>query len=134
MTQRELREQIFKLLFEYEVVKSDIEERKEEFLMELKMSKSKKIFFNDYIDGIVKNERKIIEKIEDLIKGWTYTSLGNVEKVILKMSFYEIIIVEVGHEIVINEAVELAKIYGDENTKSFINGILGDLLKTLGEN
>ena len=45
------------------------------------------------------------------------------------MAFYEILIDEIGEEIAINEAIELSKIYGDENTKTFINGILADLVR-----
>ena len=56
-------------------------------------------------------------------------NLGTAEKVILKMAFYEILIDGVGEEIAINEAIELSKVYGDENTKNFINGILADLVR-----
>ena len=45
------------------------------------------------------------------------------------MAFYEILIDGVGEEIAINEAIELSKVYGDENTKNFINGILADLVR-----
>lgn len=131
MTQREIREEIFKLLFEYEMLRGDIKVRKEEIAFNLNTNETKKVFFNNYIDEIVKNEENIIERIIPLLKGWTFSRLGNVEKVLLKMAFYEILISEVGYEIVVNEIVELSKIYGDENTKKFINGILADLIKTI---
>lgn len=131
MTQREVREEIFKLLFEYELVKGDLLKRKEEHLVNLDISESKMKFIDEYILGILENEKNIIEEISKNVKGWSFQRLGTVEKVLLKMSFYEILVKEIGHEISINEAIELSKIYGDENTKNFINGILGDFMKSL---
>ena len=129
MTQRELRDQIFKLLFEYELTNNDINQRKLEILENIDISASKKIFFEKYIDGVVSNEQKIKDEIKNKIKGWSFLNLGTAERVILKMAFYEILIDEIGEEIAINEAIELSKIYGDENTKTFINGILADLVR-----
>ena len=129
MTQRELRDQIFKVLFEHELTNNDINQRKLEILESMNTSSSKKIFFEKYIDGVVLNEPKIKEEIKNNIKGWSFLNLGITERVILKMAFYEILIDEIGEEIAIKEAIELSKIYGDENTKNFINGILADLVR-----
>ena len=129
MTQRELRDQIFKLLFEHELTNNDINQRKLEILESMDISASKKIFFEKYIDGVVSNEQKIKDEIKNKSKGWSFLNLGITERVILKMAFYEILIDEIGEEIAINEAIELSKIYGDENTKTFINGILADLVR-----
>ena len=129
MTQRELRDQIFKLLFEHELTNNDINQRKLEILESMDISASKKIFFEKYIDGVVSNEQKIKDEIKNKIKGWSFLNLGITERVILKMAFYEILIDEIGEEIAINDAIELSKIYGDENTKTFINGILADLVR-----
>ena len=93
------------------------------------ISASKRIFFEKYVDGVVLNDQKIKEEIKNKIKGWSFLNLGTAEKVILKMAFYEILIDGVGEEIAINEAIELSKVYGDENTKNFINGILADLVR-----
>ena len=129
MTQRELRDQIFKVLFEYELTNNDINQRKIEVLENMDISASKRIFFEKYVDGVVLNDQKIKEEIKNKIKGWAFLNLGTAEKVILKMAFYEILIDGVGEEIAINEAIELSKVYGDENTKNFINGILADLVR-----
>jgi transcription antitermination factor nusB len=129
MTQRELRDQIFKVLFEYELTNNDINQRKIEVLENMDISASKRIFFEKYVDGVVLNDQKIKEEIKNKIKGWSFLNLGTTEKVILKMAFYEILIDGVGEEIAINEAIELSKVYGDENTKNFINGILADLVR-----
>lgn len=129
MQQRKLREEIFKILFENEIIDSDIDYRIEEFLKKNELSNPKKEFFIDYIKNCKANEDKIVEKIKEKLNGWTFERLGVVERTLLKMSFYEIYIKDVGHEIVINETVELAKLYGDLKTKEFINGILADLVE-----
>ena len=54
--------------------------------------------------------------------------IGNVEKALLKCSVYEILFKDTPCEIVINEVVELAKVYGDEKTSEFINGVLAKIV------
>lgn len=129
MTQREIRNEIFKILFERELIENDTNERIEEFLKENNISEKKKEFLVNYINNLIKNEEDIIVKIKNNLTGWTYERLGTVEKVVLKMAFYEILIENIGHEIAINEAIEITKIYGDMKTKAFVNGILADLIK-----
>ena len=85
MTQRELRDQIFKLLFEHELTNNDINQRKLEILENIDISASKKIFFEKYIDGVISNEQKIKDEIKNKIKGWSFLNLGTTERVILKM-------------------------------------------------
>ncbi len=130
MTRREIREEIFKLLFEKELTDNNVEKRIEETIEENNIRKEEHIeFLKSYINDIIANEDILIEKIKEILDGWTYERLGTLEKVLLKISFYEITIKEVGYEIAINEAVELAKKYSYDDTKEFLNGILAKLVK-----
>ena len=130
MTRREIREEIFKLLFEKELTDNNVEKRIEETIKENKIKKEEHIeFLTSYVNDIIANEDILVEKIKEILDGWTYERLGTLEKVLLKISFYEIIIKKVGYEIAINEAVELAKKYSYEDTKEFLNGILAKLVK-----
>ena len=130
MTRREIREEIFKLLFEKELTDNNVEKRIEETIKENNIKKEEHIeFLKSYINDIIEKEDILIEKIKEILDGWTYERLGTLEKVLLKISFYEIIIKEVGYEIAINEAVELAKKYSYDDTKEFLNGILAKLVK-----
>ena len=130
MTRREIREEIFKLLFEKELTDNNVEKRIEETIKENNIRKEEHIeFLKSYINDIIEKEDSLIEKIKEILDGWTYERLGTLEKVLLKISFYEIIIKEVGYEIAINEAVELAKKYSYDDTKEFLNGILAKLVK-----
>lgn len=130
MTRREIREEIFKLLFEKELTDNNVEKRIEETIKENKIKKEEHIeFLTSYVNDIIANEDILVEKIKEILDGWTYERLGTLEKVLLKISFYEIIIKKVGYKIAINEAVELAKKYSYDDTKEFLNGILAKLVK-----
>ena len=130
MTRREIREEIFKLLFEKELTDNNVEKRIEETIKENKIKKEEHIeFLTSYVNDIIENEDILVEKIKEILDGWTYERLVTLEKVLLKISFYEIIIKKVGYEIAINEAVELAKKYSYDDTKEFLNGILAKLVK-----
>ena len=130
MTRREIREEIFKLLFEKELTDNNVEKRIEETIKENKIKKEEHIeFLTSYVNDIIANEDILVEKRKEILDGWTYERLGTLEKVLLKISFYEITIKEVGYEIAINEAIELAKKYSYDDTKEFLNGILAKLVK-----
>ncbi|ASQ47576.1 MAG: transcription antitermination factor NusB [Leptotrichia sp.] len=132
MTRRKIREEIFKLLFEHELIDNDIQKRIEEVVEEEKITKEDQInFLKSYVTEIIENEEILVEKIKNTLDGWTYERLGTIEKVLLKISFYEILIKKVGFEIAINEVLELAKKYSYNDTKDFLNGILAKLVKNM---
>ena len=126
------QEEIFKLLFEHELIDNDIQKRIEEVIEEEKITKEDQIdFLKSYVTEIIENEEILIEKIKNILDGWTYERLGTIEKVLLKISFYEILIKKVGYEIAINEVLEIAKKYSYNDTKDFLNGILAKLVKDI---
>ena len=131
MTRREIREEIFKLLFEYELIDNNIEKRINDVIEEEHLKKEDEIdFLRSYV---IENEDILIERIKDVLEGWTYERLGTIEKVLLKISFYEITIKKIGYEIAINEVLEIAKKYSYNDTKEFLNGILARLVKNIKE-
>ena len=130
MTRREIREEIFKLLFERELVNNDIDKRIEEVIEENSIKKKEQIeFLESYVKNIISNEEFLIKKIKETLEGWTYERLGTLERVLLKISFYEILLEKVGYEIAINEALEISKIYAYEDTKDYLNGVMAGLVK-----
>ena len=134
MTRRKIREEIFKLLFEYELINNDIEKRINDVITEENLKKDEEIdFLRSYVTEIIENESILIQRIKDVLEGWTYERLGTIEKVLLKVSFYEITIKNVGYEIAINEVLEIAKKYSYNDTKDFLNGILAKLIKNIKE-
>ena len=134
MTRRGIREEIFKLLFEYELIDNNIEKRINDVIEEENLKKEDEIdFLRSYVTDIIANEDILIERIKDVLEGWTYERLGTIEKVLLKISFYEITIKKIGYEIAINEVLEISKKYSYNDTKDFLNGILAKLIKNIKE-
>jgi len=66
----------------------------------------------------------IDEEIEKHLTDWDYDSIGKVEKAILRLGAYEILVAKTDRAIIINEAVELAKELADDKSPKFINGVL----------
>ena len=132
MTRRGIREEIFKLLFEHELIDNNIDKRINDVINEENFKKDEEIdFLRSYVTEIIENQNILIEKIREVLDGWTYERLGTIEKVLLKISFYEITIKDIGYEIAINEVLEIAKKYSYNDTKDFLNGILAKLVQNI---
>ncbi len=136
MSRRELREQIFKYIFRVEFHDREEMSEQEQFFFEtLKMEAQERelqeIRDEDaaYISG---KSNKIIEKLDEIdaminkkAKGWTTQRMGKVDLTILRLAVYEIVFDEdVPTGVAINEAVELAKRFGQEESSGFVNGVL----------
>ena len=93
MTRREIREEIFKLLFERELIDNNINKRIEEVIEENNIKKEDQIeFLKSYVKNIIENENFLIEKIKEILDGWTYERLGTLEKVLLKITLILLIL------------------------------------------
>ena len=127
MTRRNLRIQIFKLLFRVE------------FNSPEDMPEQVRLFFDadesadpEAQEEIQKKYEAIVDKIDELDQminekatGWTTTRMGNVDLAILRLALFEILYDDkVPTSVAINEAVEIAKKFGQDESPSFINGIL----------
>lgn len=132
MSRRELREQIFKFIFRVEF--NAMEE----------MAEQEKLFFEDY-ELAIKNEdaayiseksNKILQRLEEIdglinqyAKGWTTERMSKVDLTIIRLAVYEIKFDEdVPAGVAINEAVEIAKKFGQEESAGFVNGVLAKLV------
>lgn len=130
MSRRVAREELFKLVFESELKEESTKEVLENYLTrdEVLTNENELTFIKKYMNGITENSDKIIDTINSNITGWSFERIGNVEKALLKCSVYELLCETTPHEIVVNEVVELAKIYGDEKTAEFVNGVLAKII------
>lgn len=92
-----------------------------------------KLYAVETVEGIAKNEANILELIsKNLKEKWTIERISKINIVLLKLAIYEIIYSKIQYKIILNEVVELAKKYGDENSPSFVNGILANIIKQEG--
>ena len=132
MNRSEIREEAFKLIYSLEIQKKEpIEEQIELYLQSNSIDNKKAIeYIEDAVKGIEKNKEVITEKIEKNLKqDWKIDRISKVDLAILKLAIYEIKYKDIPFKVVINEAVELAKKYGEDNSKNFVNGILASIVK-----
>lgn len=128
MSRRELREQIFKLLFRIEFnSEQDMEEQKELFFEDEENPAGEKDaeYIREKYDRIAARLSEIDEMINEQAECWTTARMGKVELTILRLAVYEIKFDEnIPASVAINEAVELAKKFGQDGASSFVNGVL----------
>ncbi|MHB1702921.1 MAG: transcription antitermination factor NusB [bacterium] len=87
-------------------------------------------FFSSIVNGTLINLKKIDEVIKNISKNWSIERMSRVDRNLLRLSIYEIIFVpETPKNVVINEAVEIAKKFGNDESPAFINGILDAAIK-----
>lgn len=92
-------------------------------------------FINAIIDGVIKNSKDINLEIEASAPEWPIGQISLIDKSILQISIFELMhSKEIPPKVAINEAVELAKQFGSNNSSKFINGVLGSVYKKHIEN
>lgn len=128
MGRRELREKIFKLLFRVEFNdKDDMPEQEKLFFEEEENAASEtdeKYIISKY-EEIASRLDMIDEMINKKAEGWDTNRMGKVDLTLIRLAVYEIAFDdEIPTGVAINEAVELAKKFGQENSAGFVNGVL----------
>ncbi len=139
MGRREQREQIFKLLF------------RQEFHSLQEMDQQVRLFFEDeevsgisekdmnYITEKYQKIRELVPKLDqyldEKVEGWNTARMGKVELTVLRLAVYEMLHDEdVPEGVAINEAVEIAKTYGQEGSGAFVNAVLAKFVKQGDQN
>lgn len=127
MKRRELREHIFEILFRVEFMnEEDMKEQMELFFEDLAEARPEDV---DYIKNKYMAVREKLPMIDIMIDekstGWKTSRMGKVELTILRLAVYEMLFDEdVPVTVAINEAVEIAKKFGGDDTPAFVNGVL----------
>ena len=128
MNRTELREQIFQLLFRVEFnTKEEMSEQEELFTTEgdLDFSKSDADYIRDKYEKIAEKLEDIDKAINEKAIGWDTKRMAKVDLTIIRLAVYEIQYDEsVPTGVAINEAVELAKKFGQDGSPAFVNGVL----------
>lgn len=125
------REDAFKLLYSLEIQKENLDEQLEMYFENEEIAAQEiKDYISDVVKGIENNIFDIQNKIsENLKKDWKIERISKINLVLLKLAIYEILYTETPYKVAINEAIELAKKYGDDNSPNFVNGILASIVK-----
>ena len=136
MSRRELREQIFKMLFRIEFHEGmEMEEQMRLFLEEEEeISKEDSEYIRNKYENIVEHLEEIDASINEKAKGWKTSRMAKVELSLIRLAVYEIQYDEdIPAGVAINEAVELAKKYCNEKAAPFINGVLSKIGQDMDE-
>lgn len=94
-----------------------------------------KKFISNLVTGVISTQVELDEKIQPIAPDWPIDQIARVDRTVLRMGMYELIHMkdDVPSKVAINEAVELAKSFGSDNSSKFVNGVLGTAFRTLVE-
>ncbi|HEY8998894.1 MAG TPA: transcription antitermination factor NusB [Candidatus Saccharimonadales bacterium] len=91
-----------------------------------------KAFIDALVRGVSKKEKELDDELQPIAPEWPIDQIARMDRVILRMGLYELRYgKDAPPKVVINEAVELAKAFGSENSSKFINGVLGTALRKI---
>lgn len=134
MLRSQIREEIFKIMFRYPFVEAGEMEEQVAFSMEDLEGKSEenRLHIKNKVESVLEHISEIDEKIEACCEGWSFNRIGKAELSIMRIATYEILYdEEVPTKVAINEAVELTKMYCDEDARGFVNAVLGKVEKSV---
>ena len=128
MRRRDCREQVFKLVFQYDFNPEDDTKLTEDIFFKfspIKLDEEELAYVSQRYEKILENLGDIDKTLDNSMEGWTISRIGKVELALLRVAVYEIIYDDdIDKSVAINEAVELAHKFGPDKSASFINGIL----------
>ena len=128
MSRRAMREQLFKLLFRVEFNPREELAQQEAFFFEDEENSTEEkenTEISDKFNRIIEKLDDIDQLLNDRVEGWDTGRMGKVDLTILRLAVYEIMYDDgVPTGVAINEAVELAKKFGQDSSASFVNGVL----------
>ena len=119
----ELRKKIMTILYQISIY----EKNKIEFDIESVIKEVCEIeneFVKDTVYGVITYKNEIDETANKYLNNWTIDRLGNTDEAILRIGIYELLYTDIPKIIAINEAIELAKLYSDEDVRKMINATM----------
>ena len=128
-TRHHARMAVVSLLYAYDLGNGSIAEHSESILEEKKIRNKQKDFALALFDGVMENLEACDKSIIEHLKEWDFERLGAIERATLRLASYEILFGELDSAVVINEAVEITKAFGTEQSPKFINGVLDAISK-----
>jgi N utilization substance protein B len=126
-TRHQARTAVIGLLYAYDLGNKDIAKFSDEIFEVDKIRNKQREFSKGLFQGTIDNLEILDTEIQKHLKDWNYNSIGKVEKAIMRLGAYEILIDGTDKRIIINEAIELAKALADDKSPRFINAVLDAL-------
>lgn len=129
---RRARECAVQAIYSWQVSKNDLSEVEVNFMTEQDMKGVDKKYFRELLHGVASHTTELDEKMEPFLNERSLNELGFVEHAILRIAVYELLKREdVPYKVVINEAIDLTKTFGAEDSHKFINGVLDKVAPTI---
>jgi len=123
------REAVVQTLYALEQGNDKAVEQFDELLKEKKIRNQKAEFAKNLLKGVLEHKDEIDKIIKEHLIDWDFDRLDKIDKQILRVGIYELKYTDTPFQIVIDEAVKLAKNFSEDKAKSFINGILDRVAK-----
>jgi len=128
MKRRTAREKAVQCLFQIDVAKVALQDA---VALVMEDSDEDAKYLLQLVEGTLKNLSQIDEEIKTYLRGWKLERIANVDRAILRLAFYELMFeADIPEKVVLNEAIELAKLFSDEQSFRFINGVLSAYIQT----
>ncbi len=132
MSRREAREAAFAFLYQLNFRQEPVPEQKALYLEVHPLDEEDLPYFNEITDGVFEKKDELDAEYSKYLKDWKQSRLPKVDVMLLRIAVYEMLHVsDIPVSVSINEAVVLAKKYSSEESKSYINAILGKVGSTL---
>ena len=130
MGRKKARDNTFKCVYQLEFDNRDIDRILKFCYEENESNDDEKEYIDTVLKGVVNNLKDIDSIILSKLKNWTIQRIAKIDLAILRLAIYEIKYMDnIPPKVSVNEAVELAKMYGNSDSKSFINGLLAKVIE-----
>ncbi|MEW6193339.1 MAG: transcription antitermination factor NusB [Bacillota bacterium] len=134
MGRRRARGAAFVVLFQVDVGRAEVEEALTYTVDNWKISGPDRDFVREVVSGVLQRQKEIDGIIRELSHDWRLERMNSADRNLMRVALYELLYRDdIPPNVAINEAVELAKRYGGEDSPRFVNGILGKVAEKLVE-
>jgi transcription antitermination protein NusB len=128
-TRHHARMAVVSLLYAFDLGNKSIADVSDEILEDKKIRNKQKEFAMVLFRGVMDHLEQIDTAIINNLKEWDFSRLGSIERATLRLGAYEIMFSNLDAAVVINEAIEVSKAFGTEQSPKFINGVLDAISK-----
>ncbi|MBL7125444.1 MAG: transcription antitermination factor NusB [Dehalococcoidales bacterium] len=125
---RRARALALQALYEVDCAGHEMEAAVTHLLAGGRLSEENAAFTRDLVSGVIRNKKEIDRNIQSFAPAWPIEQIAVIDRNILRLAIFEILLDnKVPVKVAINEAVELAKMFGSDNSSKFVNGVLGSV-------
>ncbi len=129
-----IREYAFMFLYQLEIHDEDMQAQREMFLADFHIPEAQQSFFDERVQGVYAKRTELDKKLEPYLIKWKINRLPRIDVTILRLALFEMEeLTDIPHNVAISEAVRLAKKYSGDESKSYINAVLGNIEKSISE-